>query len=81
MRDETGTMGPHAFKGDQWVSYDDVESIKTKVSFVKDLGLAGVRVWAIDLDDFRGKCSDQAESYPLLKTINQELNGKYLFRT
>ena len=69
-------MGPHAFKGDQWVSYDDKDSIKSKMSYIKDMGLSGVRVWAIDLDDFRGKCGgQQKESYPLLKTINQELTG------
>jgi len=73
VRDPSGSMGPYAFKGDQWVSYDDVTSIKDKLSFINDLGLGGARVWAIDLDDFRGKCASSARTYPLLRTINEEL--------
>ena len=73
VRDPSGSMGPYAFKGDQWVSYDDVTSIKDKLSFINDLGLGGARVWAIDLDDFRGQCASSARTYPLLRTINEEL--------
>ena len=25
------TVGPHAFKGNQWVGYDDLETVKIKV--------------------------------------------------
>ena len=27
------TVGPHAYKGNQWVGYDDLETVKIKVRF------------------------------------------------
>jgi hypothetical protein len=26
------TVGPHAYKGNQWVGYDDLETVKIKVT-------------------------------------------------
>ena len=46
-------MGPYAFKGTQWVSFDDVAMIKHKSEYVKKMGLGGAMIWALDLDDFR----------------------------
>lgn len=51
-------MGPYAYKGSQWVSYDDVEIIKKKVNFIKSLKLGGGMIWALDLDDFRDRCEN-----------------------
>lgn len=31
VRDPLGTMGPYAYKGNQWVGFDDVETIRYKV--------------------------------------------------
>ncbi|XP_063982353.1 chitinase-3-like protein 1 [Diachasmimorpha longicaudata] len=65
---------PYTTKGDQWVGYDNVRSIREKAELVRDLDLAGAMVWSIETDDFRGICG---EKYPLLKTINAVLrNGK-----
>lgn len=55
MKDKYNRMGPYAYKGDQWVSFDDVDIIKSKVNFIKSLGLGGGMVWAIDLDDFKNR--------------------------
>ncbi|XP_063982354.1 chitinase-like protein 3 [Diachasmimorpha longicaudata] len=63
---------PYAIRGNQWVSYDNVESIREKAKLVKELGLAGAMVWSVESDDFRGVCG---EPYPLLKTINAVLRG------
>lgn len=59
--------------GNQWVSYDDIAEIKRKSKFLKDLGLAGGMIWALDLDDFRNRCG--CGKHPLLKTLNYELRG------
>lgn len=72
-RDEQGRIGPYAHRGSQWVSYDDVGEIRRKSNLVKDLNLGGGMVWALDLDDFRGKCG--CGNHPLLTTLNQELRG------
>ncbi|RSL86747.1 hypothetical protein CDV31_016357 [Fusarium ambrosium] len=39
--------------GDQWVSYDDKDTIKQKIEFANALGLGGLLIWAIDLDNTR----------------------------
>ena len=44
-------MGSYAYKGNQWVSFDDVEIIKKKVNFCKSLDLAGGMGWALELVD------------------------------
>lgn len=64
-------MVPYAVKGSLWVGYEDVDSIRTKVKYVKQHGFGGTMIWALDLDDFRGSCGQG--KYPLLHTITDEL--------
>lgn len=66
-------MGPYAYKGDQWVSFDDQYMIRHKSEYVKAMGLGGAMIWALDLDDFRNLCD--CEEYPLLRTINRVLRN------
>ncbi|KAF6212525.1 hypothetical protein GE061_013048 [Apolygus lucorum] len=73
VKDESGAMGPYAYKGDQWVGFDDAAMIKHKSQFVKMNGFGGAMIWALDLDDFRNTCG--CEEYPLLKTINRVLRN------
>ncbi|XP_054965456.1 chitotriosidase-1 isoform X1 [Pan paniscus] len=68
---------PYIFRDNQWVGFDDVESFKTKVSYLKQKGLGGAMVWALDLDDFAGFSCNQGR-YPLIQTLRQELSLPYL---
>lgn len=72
-RDDEGRIGPFAHRGSQWVSYDDVAEIRRKSNLIKKMNLGGGMVWALDLDDFRGRCG--CGNHPLLTTLNQELRG------
>lgn len=64
-------QSPYAYQGTQWVSYDNVESIKKKCDLAKSLNLGGVMMWSVETDDFRGKCG---QKFPLLAAINQMYN-------
>ncbi|XP_049812389.1 chitinase-3-like protein 1 isoform X1 [Schistocerca nitens] len=64
---------PYAVSGNQWVGYDNEESIKLKSQYVLDMGLGGGMIWSLETDDFKGVCG--AGPFPLLSTINQVLRG------
>jgi chitinase len=66
---DEGRKVPYAYSTEtqQWVGYDDAESIKHKINQVKARGLGGAMIWALDLDVFVNK------EYPLLRAINTEL--------
>ncbi|XP_071653528.1 LOW QUALITY PROTEIN: probable chitinase 10, partial [Temnothorax longispinosus] len=71
VQDPEGRMGPYAYKGSQWVSFDDSEMIRRKAQFVRDMGLGGGMVWALDLDDFHGRCDNGP--HPLMHMIQRVL--------
>ena len=71
VQDPAGRMGPYAYKGDQWVGWDDVAMIRKKSQYVRDQGYGGGMVWALDLDDFRNLCG--AGRYPLMNTMREVL--------
>lgn len=63
---------PYATFENQWVGYDDTESIALKVQYLISENLGGAMVWSIETDDFRGICGQQKN--PLLSVINSVLN-------
>ncbi|EAT34366.1 AAEL013385-PA [Aedes aegypti] len=56
-------------QGDQWITYDDGDTVEIKATYVKQKGLGGVMFWTIDTDDFIGDCYNEA--YPLLLAANK----------
>ncbi|KAB1258854.1 Chitinase-3-like protein 1 [Camelus dromedarius] len=64
---------PYATKGNQWVGYDDQESVKNKAKYLKSRKLAGAMVWALDLDDFQGTFCGQNLHFPLTSAIKDAL--------
>lgn len=58
---------PYAHSGNQWISYDDVQSVKIKAEYVRKMGLGGAMVWSIETDDFRGVCGTP---WPLLTVVH-----------
>uniref|UniRef100_A0A4D5RA82 Scol-Chitinase n=1 Tax=Scolopendra viridis TaxID=118503 RepID=A0A4D5RA82_SCOVI len=75
VTDPSGKMGPYAYKGSLWTSYDDPAILKKKGEYVKQKGLAGAMIWSLDQDDFNGSFCKQGR-YPLLTAINEGLGLK-----
>ncbi|XP_050294951.1 endochitinase-like [Anthonomus grandis grandis] len=61
---------PYRYSGNQWIGYDDQDSIWAKAAWIKDNGFLGVMIWAIDQDDIAGVCG---EKQILLKQINRAI--------
>ncbi|CAH1954839.1 unnamed protein product [Acanthoscelides obtectus] len=61
---------PHAYKGDQWVGYDDPRSLEGKVKYAKTKNLGGIMIWNIATDDFHGV---SGRKFPLLTAINKAI--------
>ncbi|CAF1071697.1 unnamed protein product [Adineta ricciae] len=65
---------PFAYKDDQWISYDNQQSIEKKCHYVAERRLAGAMIWSLDFDDFNGAFCGQGK-YPLLTTVKKTLDS------
>lgn len=72
---ESQQMVPYAYYDRQWIGYENEKSIALKVDYIKKENLAGVMVWSIESDDFRGTCGGKKN--PLLHVINSVLYDDY----
>ena len=69
--EENGALAPFAYRGNQWVGYDNVDSVRRKAEHIKAQGYGGAMIWAVDMDDFNNLCC--SESFPLTKAIARVL--------
>ncbi|XP_051890544.1 acidic mammalian chitinase-like isoform X2 [Pristis pectinata] len=64
---------PYAFKGNQWIGYDNQQSYKVKAQWLMSNHFGGAMVWSLDLDDFSGtRCKEGP--YPLVNVLKSLLN-------
>ncbi|XP_055474133.1 acidic mammalian chitinase [Psammomys obesus] len=64
---------PYAYKGNEWVGYDNIKSFSVKAQWLKQNNFGGAMIWAIDLDDFTGSFCEQGK-FPLTSTLNKALD-------
>lgn len=65
--------GPYLTKGNQWVGYDDVQSVVEKAQYARSKGLGGVMVWDVTTDDFKN-LGGEGKS-PLVTAMYRTLHG------
>jgi chitinase len=49
---EPTQMAPYSYKGNQWVGYDDTESVNGKIEYILYKDFGGAMFWSIETDDF-----------------------------
>ncbi|OQV25822.1 Acidic mammalian chitinase [Hypsibius exemplaris] len=67
---DKSARAPYARSADQWVSYDDAQSVTDKVVWAQEHGLQGVFIWHLGVDDVHGYCG---RKFPLLNAVDQAL--------
>ncbi|KAF5304205.1 hypothetical protein FQR65_LT08012 [Abscondita terminalis] len=50
------SRSPYAWKGAEWVSFDDGTSLSIKAQYVYDNGFGGAMVYSLNADDYNGSC-------------------------
>ena len=69
---DRSSHSPYVITSDNiWISYDDADSIRAKVKFIREAQFAGVMCFSLNCDDWSGECG--REAFPLHKTIYSEL--------
>ncbi|XP_067381966.1 acidic mammalian chitinase-like [Channa argus] len=53
---------PYAVTENQWVGFDNLNSLYTKVTYLKTNHFGGACVWSMDLDDFTGNFCKQGKN-------------------
>ncbi|VDD87424.1 unnamed protein product [Enterobius vermicularis] len=69
---------PYFINGDEWMSYDDVESVRIKAEWARNEGFGGGFVWTLDFDDFNGQCPGNSHPYPLTRTMGSVFSNGQL---
>ncbi|CAG9538281.1 unnamed protein product [Cercopithifilaria johnstoni] len=71
------SVGAYMVKGNQWHGYDNEETIKIKMRWLKEKGYGGAFIWTLDFDDFKGRSCGKGP-YPLMNVINSELRDGFI---
>lgn len=62
---------PYAYQGREWIGYENEQSLREKIAFMKEKRLGGVFAFSLDLDDYRNDCGDGL--YPLTRELAKHI--------
>lgn len=74
VSDPTKKMGPYAYKGNQWVGYDDPAMAEYKAKYIIKNNLGGAMFWDLPSDDFSNRCGNG--KYPIIQRVADTLACK-----
>ncbi|KAL1123354.1 hypothetical protein AAG570_002439 [Ranatra chinensis] len=63
---------PYAFSGQEWISYENDESVLMKAYYIKENRFGGVMIFSLNVDDYRGNCNGQ--QFSLTRKISNILS-------
>ncbi|KAG5885442.1 hypothetical protein JTB14_020777 [Gonioctena quinquepunctata] len=66
------TKSPYASKDNEWISFENKQSLIYKAEYIRDNKFGGAMVWCLNSDDFRFLCENEAgnkEKFPLISSI------------
>ncbi|KAL1464984.1 hypothetical protein WDU94_004582 [Cyamophila willieti] len=66
------TRVPYAYRGNQWISFDNEQSLAYKTEYLMTKGLAGAMIWSLNNDDYNGRY--HKTPFPLIRRIKKVLN-------
>ncbi|XP_071107641.1 uncharacterized protein [Haliotis cracherodii] len=65
---------PAIYSREQWIGYDDLQSLEKKALYIRQQQLGGAMLWEMGQDDFGGKFCGQGR-YPLLSKVRDVLTA------
>ena len=72
-KQENPKYGAYASSGDQWVSYNDLDSVQAKADHILKKDYGGAALYFMDSDDFMNRCCNGPS--PLMNTVGKALRG------
>lgn len=64
---------PFAYRNFDWISYESEASVAVKARFVAKGHFGGIMTFALNYDDWPGKCRMDRKRFPLQKAISRTL--------
>lgn len=72
------TRTPYAYHNNDWVSFENENSIAYKAEFAASLGLGGAMVFSLNTDDYIGSSPCSSSVFPLTSRVKLVINDDYL---
>lgn len=68
---------PYAFRNQEWISFDNEQSLAYKAEYAKEKEYGGVMVFSLNSDDYNGVC-DGRQTFPLTRRIKNVMQDDQL---
>ncbi|KAI1729037.1 glycosyl hydrolases family 18 domain-containing protein [Ditylenchus destructor] len=62
---------PYLYFVREWIGFEDLRSVVAKTQYAKELGVAGVMIFALHADDYKGTCGQG--KFPLINAVKKTL--------